>query len=507
MAWFSLNRLGRALGDSIGTDSGVFATAASHLMKGKVLYRDIWDHKPPGVYVLLCSAFYLFGESPGSILILQRIFLCGAVVAVYLLVRLEGASQGLALFASCFFLYYGSHPKLLEGGNLTEQYALTLLLFGVLALRRISANQAIGLRWSFLGGLCFGAASLLKEPFVVSSVPWIMWLGFLGGGWKEGGRRIGAFLLGALGLVTLTALFLLGQGGLKFWLDAISYNFAYVHHITPPLPLFSRLVVMPYVIGYWILKRSLLGSLMFFVGVLFGLKNIVPDRGTRLLLLGWFLADTTAACSSPSYYPHYFLQVLGSYTLLCVIGLVQAWRWGRQLLHALLPVAEHRLIGGGIFLLFFGGLDLTAWQSMVRRYQLSGCFEGDRIVREVRSLASQGDCLWTTYGALARYNFLTGLQSPVRLFYVYDHLFLDTWLSTGEQKLSALKVGLLKAPPRFIVRPTKEYLETLQKSLPPTGEIRLSEAGIVAWIEKNYRETGVRSKTAYLLEWVGSEGS
>jgi len=36
----------------IGRDSGVFLYHGARILAGEVPYRDLWDHKPPGIYYL-----------------------------------------------------------------------------------------------------------------------------------------------------------------------------------------------------------------------------------------------------------------------------------------------------------------------------------------------------------------------------------------------------------------------------------------------------------------------
>ena len=57
-------------------DAAVFLDVATHLRAGDTLYVDAWDHKPPGIYLILasaipCSRSLTLGPSPGSSLWLR----------------------------------------------------------------------------------------------------------------------------------------------------------------------------------------------------------------------------------------------------------------------------------------------------------------------------------------------------------------------------------------------------------------------------------------------------
>ena len=47
----------------LGDDQSLFITGAQEMVRGKVLYRDFWDFKPPGIYYFFYIAGTLFGFS------------------------------------------------------------------------------------------------------------------------------------------------------------------------------------------------------------------------------------------------------------------------------------------------------------------------------------------------------------------------------------------------------------------------------------------------------------
>ncbi len=55
-----------------GRDQGLFYYAAREwLLRGQVLYRDVWDHKPPIIYFVYMTAIGLMGEHPWAIRVLE----------------------------------------------------------------------------------------------------------------------------------------------------------------------------------------------------------------------------------------------------------------------------------------------------------------------------------------------------------------------------------------------------------------------------------------------------
>jgi len=63
---FALSRL-VALPQPLGVDEGIFATAGWGLTRGLMLYRDVWDQKPPGIHLTYAAGFALFGASDRTV--------------------------------------------------------------------------------------------------------------------------------------------------------------------------------------------------------------------------------------------------------------------------------------------------------------------------------------------------------------------------------------------------------------------------------------------------------
>ena len=57
----------------LGDDQSLFITGAQEMIRGKVLYRDFWDFKPPGIYYFFYIAGTLFGFSEIGIHLLELI--------------------------------------------------------------------------------------------------------------------------------------------------------------------------------------------------------------------------------------------------------------------------------------------------------------------------------------------------------------------------------------------------------------------------------------------------
>ena len=88
----------------IGRDNGIQSYTAEVLAEGGTLYRDAWDNKLPGVYLINALAFRLFGTDAWAIWTIDVLFLCVTVVLVYRLLRLAHFEDWIARIATALFV-------------------------------------------------------------------------------------------------------------------------------------------------------------------------------------------------------------------------------------------------------------------------------------------------------------------------------------------------------------------------------------------------------------------
>ena len=54
-----------------GRDQGIYAMVGRALLHGEMPYRDAWDFKPPGIFLIYASARALFGGGQWGIRVLE----------------------------------------------------------------------------------------------------------------------------------------------------------------------------------------------------------------------------------------------------------------------------------------------------------------------------------------------------------------------------------------------------------------------------------------------------
>jgi hypothetical protein len=142
-------------------DSGVFFYAAQRLLDGGVPYRDIWDHKPPGVYFVDAAGLALGGRT--GVWLVQVAFLIAAALLGYRALRSEFGPTA-ALVGSLAWLV--TLPRLfLEFAqtSFVEFYALPLQFGALLLLKESRTLTTVrGIAIGVLGG-----AALLLKPTLI----------------------------------------------------------------------------------------------------------------------------------------------------------------------------------------------------------------------------------------------------------------------------------------------------------------------------------------------------
>jgi hypothetical protein len=140
-------------------DAGVFFYAARRILDGGVPYRDIWDHKPPGVYAIDAIGLALGGTA--GVWALQVLSLVVAALASLRATRIFGG--GAAIFGTFAWLVGVPRLFLADGvqTSYVEFYGLPLQL-GALALLPLDASSLRPGGRAVVIGALGGAAFLLK---------------------------------------------------------------------------------------------------------------------------------------------------------------------------------------------------------------------------------------------------------------------------------------------------------------------------------------------------------
>lgn len=211
------------------SDSSVYAYIGSAIAHGQVLYRDVWEQKPPVGLYLNALAIMLYGQNPWSIWWLNSLWIAISTVLFFLLIKkMFGLPAG--MIASSFFVVAVMIPDIFQGGNLMEIYGLlpqVLLIGATFAFFRTRLN-----RWVVVAGIIACISFLTKQTTIALSITSMVAIGLISlleRDWKALGYRILCFAIGLFGLFVVTLLYWKYLGALDQYLAGVFlYSLSYV---------------------------------------------------------------------------------------------------------------------------------------------------------------------------------------------------------------------------------------------------------------------------------------
>jgi len=183
-------------------DQGVFADIAECMLRGGVVYRDGFEHKPPGVYYVYALAFSLLGRDYWSVRLLEVLALGAAGAGLVRVgVRWFGSVwSGLvsALALPALYLLFGQNTAQ------PESFQIPLIAWAMALWPLEGERERLPAR-AFASALLISAAAMFKTPAVTFGCALL--LDRLAQDWKEPGwkQKFGPTGIVVAGLASLPA--------------------------------------------------------------------------------------------------------------------------------------------------------------------------------------------------------------------------------------------------------------------------------------------------------------
>lgn len=257
-------------------DEGIYQVIGQAMRRGAILYLDIWDNKPPLLYLFYST----FDGDQFSLRLLSLIFALLAIVAFYFLAQEIFLKRLRIIFlTTLIFAVFISLP-LLEGNIANAENFMFLPI--ILAFLVVFKNS-IKLKTSHLlvSGFLLGLAFLFKIVAVFDFGALFLFLLILF--WEKRKKQVRADFLLALSFVlplALTTVFFLSQGVFREFLSAsFSQNVSYVAWGNKFLIAQGWLVFKLFLLGlfclflFWKRKELERGQLLIFLWLGFSLFN------------------------------------------------------------------------------------------------------------------------------------------------------------------------------------------------------------------------------------------
>jgi 4-amino-4-deoxy-L-arabinose transferase-like glycosyltransferase len=429
-------------------DEGDYAYVAWRMLEGEVPYRDVFDQKPPGIYVVYAALLGLGARSEVALHLLLYLWTAACAVALHRLLR-ELAGEPAAAFAALAFALLATDPRLTATAANTESFMLLPILASWGAVWR-ARGDARGAIWLACGAW-IAAACWLKPVAATSgllSAAWIVVAGLSAARRPlalELGRRIGLVALGGALLSAPFLLALAAAGALGPFLDiVVVHNLAY----STDVPLALGIAQLE-----GTLRHLAPSHAIFWLLALAGLlaAGEAPLR-VRLFFGTQLVAAFLGACVGLHFRPHYLVQLLPALCALAGLGLAAASRR----LHAMLPALRPQLAQLGLAAIpiacfvaadagfLFAG---SPHERSRRIYALNPFAESERIALHL-ALTSGPDESVFVVGSEPQIPFLAGRRSATR--YILFYPLTGPYPDALERQREAMR-EVARARPLFVV--------------------------------------------------------
>jgi hypothetical protein len=147
-------------------DNALYGVIGNEVLHGKLLYTEMWDHKPPAIFITYMLAEMIVGYSPHVFYFLAVVSTIVVMIGIYYAAFAGTASWGWSLFAAALWVVLagdmsiqGLHPNTEVFINLCSVWAFALIV----------KSRTQSLQWPrfILIGVLFGLASLYKNSAAV----------------------------------------------------------------------------------------------------------------------------------------------------------------------------------------------------------------------------------------------------------------------------------------------------------------------------------------------------
>jgi hypothetical protein len=330
----------------MGPDSGLFAYGGQRILQGDLLYRDVFDTKPPGVFYLDAAALWVGGETAWPLWALSALWSAATVIGLFGVLR-SVTGRAASLAATLLFLVVLHQTGIFQGGNSTELFALipqVLALAATVWRLRQGKGSAV-----FLLGLATALAFLFKPTYIalgLVSLALILGKDIWEQQRQQGRQDLFLFLAGFLLPPLLVGGYWFARGGLSDMVnDVFVYGSAYVRgglsarslYVTfrkltesAPMAYLTMLATAGMVLVAWGLRAGHRGKRP--LG-----ESLQPSPETaecacadpaRLILLVAFVAtpvEWALVALSGQNFGHYFITPLPAMAVMAAFALDRAW--------------------------------------------------------------------------------------------------------------------------------------------------------------------------------------
>ncbi|MEA5013589.1 MAG: hypothetical protein VB099_03410 [Candidatus Limiplasma sp.] len=227
------------------SDANIYFSMGKGMARGRVIYRDLYDHKGPLLYGLHALCAWISPLSFLGVWLLEILCLTAFLVSLYQHLRLYGAGRA-ALLALPLAAALVTSSYAFQQGDSAEEFCLPLLSFSLLWLLRYLKEQAPGpmpAKTALACGVLCGCVLWMKFTMLGLHLAWIV-IAFgiqaQRGQWKAAWRCFFSYAAG-IALATLPWVLYFGlHGALGDWLKTYFYDNLFLYSGSEAAGLWGR---------------------------------------------------------------------------------------------------------------------------------------------------------------------------------------------------------------------------------------------------------------------------
>lgn len=288
-------------------DGGLFMYMGDQILKGKLLYVDIWDNKGPLIFYINALGLFLGRGLRWGVWGMEFVFV---FFAAYFGFSLMKKMWGLVPAIVGTGLWLSGLNELARGGNFTEDYSM-LFNFAALYMFWLHLQKKENRLYPFIIGTTLSLSFLLRANNIgvqLSIILVIILSAILDKSYKQSLNNLLWIGLGSLSVFALVGLYFQLLGTLDEMIAAgYTYNFFYssgglnlnelVRSFTRGVNLLSYIAVIA-ILGFFVLLEKLPDAIRS------GTNS--PRNLYLLMLIGWPIEIVLSGLSGRNY-PHYYI--------------------------------------------------------------------------------------------------------------------------------------------------------------------------------------------------------
>lgn len=425
-------------------DEGIYQTLGIAMNSGRLLYRDIFDNKPPLLYFL----YSLVNSDQFLIRLLSLIFGLLAIFVFYKLASKVLKDEKVSFVVTLIFAILFGLP-LIEGNiaNAENFMLFPNILAGLLVFNSISEkSQDKKIKLEVIAGLVIGISFLLKIVAAFDFAAFFVFLFFSNYSEKfisifkkenilKEIKNLLPFTLMFLAPITLVTLFFIFNGALTYFLKAVIFNnVGYVGYgnkfIIPQGLLIFKLLALGLFSAFLFYKRKILNPGFIFTAI-------------------WLAFSLFDAYFSQRPYTHYVLVLLPSFCLMIGFFLFnnkQSKLAGVIVISTIIAILLSFTFYVKTIFYYQNFLSFMTEQKTVSKYQafFDGNTPNDYTLASFINLYAKKDDNIFIWGNNAQVYKLTEKLPPGRYSVAYH-------ITSYKDGIENTKIGLKASNPRFII--------------------------------------------------------